>query len=308
MKTPSPIALVVALAALLVWLDVARGANLGPCEAARPLNGGAFNHQSMVINNVIYVIEQKGYVAYSKVEENGDLAPWNYAQSQFPEGMGNNYFSAAAHRDCIYVMGGLYTDKLTGNGNESAMVIMSRVSPDGSLGPWVKTSPLPEPRMGGAAVATSGFLYYVGGGNQRKVFFAKILEDASLGEWRETQPLPSNRGGMQAFASANYLYVAGGLVMHQRPVDTVFRTKIKDDGTIEKWRRTEPLPGPRAAYGGVLVNKDVFVFGGYDASQTATSVATRIEADDHFAEWHELQSVRMLSSSSRRSGRTAIGI
>ena len=289
MKARSLIALVAALAMFLLLMDVSHGADLGPCEPATSLNGGAFNHQCMVINNVIYDVEQGGYVAYSKVEENGDLSTWKKSRNPFPSGMGDKYFSAAAYRDCIYVIGGIYSDKLTGNGQQSAMVIMSRVLPDGSLEPWVKTQSLPEPRMGGAAVAANGFIYYVGGENQRKVFFSKVNEGGDLAEWSEAHPLPSNRGFMQIFSSNNYLYVVGGLVMHQRPVDTVFRTQIKKDGSIEKWRRTETLPGPRSTYAGVLVNKDIFVFGGYDGtSQTSTAVATKIEADDHFAEWHEL--------------------
>ena len=272
----------------------------GKYEQMRALNGGVFNHQCLVINDFIYIVSQKGYVAYSKVEENGNIGPWKYAQILFPEGMGENYFCAAAYGNCIYVLGGIYQDKLTDKGIQSATVIMARAKPEGGLLPWEKTTSLPEARIGGAAVVAKGCIYYVGGQYHRKVFFTRILDDGKLGEWKEAQQLPSNRYGMQVFAHGDYLYVVGGQVLHQKPVDTVFRTKIKEDGTLEKWRRTEPLPEPRAGYGGVIVGKDVFVFGGGlgdDAGQTATAVGTTIEADDHFADWKELPSLPMEASS-----------
>jgi len=267
-----------ALAALLLALP-GEAASLGLAEPMRTLNGGVFNHQCVVVNNVLYVISQKGYVAWSKLGGDGDLGPWGYAANLFPEGMGQNYFCAAAWLDRIYVMGG----------DQSALVVMARAKPDGSLEPWKKTTALPEPRFYGAAVAVGGQLYYVGGQYHRRVFHARILGDGGIGEWKETERLPANRYGMQVFSHGGYLYVVGGTAI--KPVDTVFRSKLKADGSLEKWRRTEPLPEPRSGYGGVVAGEDVFVFGGAlgnDAELTTSAVATTIGADGHFSAWREL--------------------
>ena len=288
------------LAALLFVPRTTSAATLGPAEPMRELNGGVFDHYCAAIDGRIYVIGQRGYVACSKIGEAGELAHWQYAQNLFPAGAGENYFCGAAWRNCVYVMGGFSLDKATGKSDPSAMVVMARAKADGGLEPWEKTTPLPEPRIAGAAVAVDGCLYFVGGGYQRRVFYARIRDDGGLGEWQETERLSANRSSMRLFAHGGYLYAVGGLVLHQRPADTAFRAKLKSDGSLEKWRRTEPLPEPRASYAGIVVGDDLFIWGGAagpDAQQTASALTTKIGADGHFGDWAALAPLPMAASS-----------
>ena len=270
------------------------GAPLGPAEPMASLNGGVFGHQGVVVNNTIYVISQKGYVAYAMVGTDGILTPWNYMVGRvFPAGIGTVYFCAAAWNGRVYVLGGNDQDTAT------ATVAMAQAKPGGGLEDWTLTMPLPEPRAGGAVIAVDGRLYYAGGQSHRDVFVARILDDGRVGEWKTTQRLPYNRTGALLLAHGGYLYLVGGQALHQRPADTAFRAKITADGMLEKWRRTEPLPEPRSSHAGVVVGDDVFVWGGAagpDAEQTATACTTKIGADHHFGDWTELPPLPMAAS------------
>lgn len=292
MKTPS---LPLLLAALGVILPLASAP--GQYEAMPSLNGGAYSHQAAVIEDTIYVIARKGSVTRSTVDEAGALSAWKFQDiggELFPAGMGGKYSCSAASGDWVYIMGGLVNTVEMGNTNPSAMVVKAQRNPDGRLDPWQETTPLPEPRYDGAAVVADGYLYHVGGEGHRKVFSAKILENGDLGAWTETQPLPTNRYGMHVFASGGYLYVVGGFVLHLRPTDTVFRAKILPGGTLEKWTKTEPLPGTRADYGGVVADGKIYLFGGDIGDigdgnqQSASALVGPIGADGHIAAWSEI--------------------
>lgn len=281
-------ALVLAVALLALPLVAA---TLGPPEPMRPLNGGVFNHACAVLGDTLHVVTQKGHDSWTKLQSDGTLGPWNHAANLFPGG-GANYSAVASHRDFIYILGG----------ENSTAVWVARAKPDGSLEPWRLTTALPAPRSSGAAVAAAGHLYYLGGQGQRRVFHAPILADGSLGAWQETQKLPDNRYAMQAFAQGGYLYAVGGMAIHRCPVDTVYCAKLKPDGSLEKWRRSEPLPEPRASYGGVLAGEDIFLFGGNagaDAEQTASIVSTTIGGDGHCGDWRALPPAPMAASYSR---------
>ena len=277
----------VAVACLLAVATAQGGATLGEVQPARAIPAGYFIHQSVVVGDCIYVLGGGGgrYVFFTKVQTDGTLAPWQ-ATTPIAEGLGFNYTTAVAHGRCIYLLGGMYQDAKTGASVTAAAVGIARAKDDGMLGPWQTTAALPEPRAGGAAVVAGKYLYYLGGGQQRRVFYAPLLDSGDLGAWKETQRLISNRCSFSAFATDRYVYAVGGGIILDRCADTVFRAALGADGALGPWRRTEPLPEGLSGYGGVLVGRDVFLFGGTPARNTV--YATTIGADDHFGPWQTL--------------------
>ena len=283
---------------MLAWLVgtvIAGAAELGPAEPARSMPRGFFIHQSVVVENRVYVLGGGGgpHVCFTTVAADGSLAPWQ-ATTPIPEGLGVNYATVVAHGRCLYLLGGGGRDPQTGRDTTFADVAIARVRDDGTLGAWEKTAPLPEPRRGGAAVVAEGFVYYVGGEYQRRVFYAPIEPSGLLGEWRETQRLISNRTSLRVFAWNRRLYAVGGAILIDRDADTVFRTSISPDGSLGKWGRTTPLPTGLAGYGGVQVGREFFLFGGRPTR--ASVYTTRVEDDGHLAPWRTLPDLPFAAS------------
>lgn len=93
--------------------------------------------------------------------------------------VGRYALSAAADGGYLYALGGLdgaiYTD----------VVEVARIAGDGTLSPWVETTPLPSPRANFGTVTHRGRIYIVGGTNRdgyyRAVQYADIDAAGDLG-------------------------------------------------------------------------------------------------------------------------------
>jgi hypothetical protein len=91
----------------------------------------------------------------------------------------------------------------------SNRVYYAAIQPDGTVGPWTATSPLPAPMYGYSSFELNGYLYTVGG-NLGTSYYAEILADGSLAAWQPTTALPATRLYTRAGAYKNFVYVAGG--------------------------------------------------------------------------------------------------
>ncbi|MHC4660986.1 MAG: hypothetical protein ACYS8W_04795 [Planctomycetota bacterium] len=115
----------------------------------------------------------------------------------------------------LYVIGGQENASDAPGG--TANVFYAPVNPDGSLGNWAETSPLPDARIGHTAAVAKGNIYVVGGldvdGNATdRVFFAPINPDGSLGAFSlATSSLREAVGFHASFTFGSKLYVLGGL-------------------------------------------------------------------------------------------------
>lgn len=130
------------------------------------------------------------------------------------------------------------------------------VLPDGSLGPWTATTPIPQPVYDHVVVHSGGRLYLLAGAaGDTAVFTAAIGPDGSLGAWTPTTSLLPSRQSFAAVAWGSHVYATGGNSGGTR--DFVQRATVQSDGTLGPWISLDPLPEPiqghaMVAYGGFL--------------------------------------------------------
>lgn len=137
----------------------------------------------------------------------GTLSAWR-AESSLPEAV---YTHAAVAENTVYVLGGIVND-----GTEvRSTVLFAQIGADGVLGPWLETSPLPEPLANLGSIVTAGTVFVVGGFNgsetSSKAYSAPILADKTLGEWTVYGHLPAGRHRHGTTHDGKHMYVSGGI-------------------------------------------------------------------------------------------------
>lgn len=212
-------------------------------------------------------------VLVSRVAEDGTLGPWNPTT---PLPLPRAQFGLAVHRGSLYVVGGAGDAGL-----RYADVLRAEQQPDGTLGAWQTTSPLPFPRAHLPAVVVAGRLYALGGfaavlGSLPDVYVSDIAPDGSLSPWRATTPLVEPIDDMGAVAVGGHIGVFGGYNsgLGQR-VTAVRFAPVFPDGTLGAWQSGPPLTTEVESPATVEVNGRILVSGG-KGSAAGTTDAVQI--------------------------------
>lgn len=196
----------------------------------------------------------------------------------------------------IYVLGG------GSFGNDHifySSVEYTKILPDGSLGPWLQTSPMNTKRMFAASVIANGYIYVIGGekGTEESkdllqtIERAKILPDGSLGEWvLEAYKMNTNRRALVASHYKGWIYAFGGY--NGSFLKDMERSKINQDGSLQKWiLEGEEAKNARYIHSGVIYKNFIYLFGGHAKSfEKATNTAewTTIYPDGKLGAWQNL--------------------
>lgn len=195
------------------------------------------------------------------------LSPWT-ATAELPEVRDYNHQHAAVSNGFVYLIGG-YGPELA----EVATVFFAQANPDGTLGAWNTTAPLPAARALSDAVASDGVLYVVGGADgsvaKSSVYYAMVAGDGTVPEWTPTTSLPAPRKAHACLIANGYLYAIGGGDAGNARVATVYFAKIQAGGAVGAWQVGTPLPQPRANMSAVQVDDVLYVMGGDDADEIA---------------------------------------
>jgi hypothetical protein len=181
------------------------------------------------------------------------------------------HHAVVAHNGYLYALGGY-----DATGAATNAVSMAPILPDGTVGAWSATTPLPDPRVGIADMAFgySGRLYVVGGADAQfnslnSVLYAPQNADGTLGAWAETTPLPlpNGRDEGSAIAVDGRVILSGGEDNVSSPATDRARytAAIRAGGSLGPWTVEAALPdalrGNRAR-----TNADaVYAYGGYGA-------------------------------------------
>ena len=139
------------------------------------------------------------------VQPDGLLGPWVTDQHLLSPRMG---FGVVAHKGSLYAVAGAKTIH-----DPTDTVYRTRVGPDGSLGRWQRTTPLPKPNTGFGTVLVDDRIVVLGGtGYRNDTYTARIQADGRLGQWRADRPLPVHVALASAAAHKGRVYHVGGWV------------------------------------------------------------------------------------------------
>jgi len=247
-------------------------------------------------NGRIYVISghHTGWyhrdVYYAQPNPDGSISQW-IRTTDFPTGA--NRHSGVAYEGYIYVVGG--NDD---NCNNPALnsVYSAKINLDGSLGPWIATTPLPTDREDGALVAYNGYLYSIGGvhytgspyycgyeGDDR-VYYAPIQGNGQVGAWVQTTSLPRPINGFTAqVTSDGKIYVVGGNRWEYGQLyDSVYVASINPDGSVGSWTTETPYPVPVCDATSAIFNDGLYVAGGHSLAGNLDDVYYTVPTSPQF--------------------------
>ncbi len=239
---------------------------------AHAVAGGAGHLYLVGGINLLEGVQGAHRVLVSAVQPGGGLGPW-IETTPLPEGV---YFHAAvATSGFLYVLGGFHYN---GSIVLSDAVYVSKIQPNGDVGPWNATSPLPQANYFFSATAWNGTLYVTGGSDGASLYDAVLAADVGvgglLGPWRAEPPLPQ---GVYTHASTcdGTLYVIGGGVNGGNSIHSaVYSSVVNPNGTLQAWTVSTALPQPLSNHVAVSGFGRVITVGGWEGS-TPTDMVTQ---------------------------------
>jgi hypothetical protein len=177
---------------------------------------------------------------------------------------GRDRLGIAAAQGHLYVIGGRLEPVF---GNARPEVFAAAIAPDGRLGEWQETTPLPVPRIAHAVATEGRSLYVVGGCAQfcadgelqemKRVFRGIVADDGSVAAWEESEPLPEPRYLHTAVVHGGFLYVLGGAF-----TTTTWKARIGSDARLGPWTGDGPLLKPRKQHASLVVGQHLYAGGG----------------------------------------------
>lgn len=163
---------------------------------------------------------------------------------------------------------------------------------------FIATTDLPEGSQGHALVASSGYLYRLGGlGDQSiysadRVYYAKIEEEAKVGAWSTADPLPERVFFHAGAAHGDTIYILGGRTFKNNHIGisaSVFYSHIGADGAPGAWQATSDLPSALYHISVAVSGDRIYVTGGWGIQGPSNSVyAADIQSDGSLSPWKSL--------------------
>ena len=223
---------------------------------------------------------------WANIGKDGGLEKWSLAS---PLNTKRGFVAVVATKGHIYAIGGANFDD---NGTLLGSVEMANINSDGTLGPWRFTSPMTTPRRGANAVVGKGYIYVIGGFNGmflQNVERAKIGDNGELGPWEMIEGLLTTNRYIHAVTIYNEkVYALGG---HNREDGSAkFSaewTKIKSDGSLDKWQETPPLNSPRFLFQAAAAGGYLFVAGGFNIDYIKSVERAPIIEEGGLGNWSE---------------------
>jgi hypothetical protein len=218
------------------------------------------------------------------------------ATSSLPVGLSGHSAAFAEIHDAattraVYVAGGGDDTYVP-----SSAVYLATVGLTGALSAWSSTLALPAPVAFHASVVATpansrvtglGYLYVLGGATDQfgvptaNVYRGALSADGTISAWTQTTSLPVPTHSMGAVVFHGDLYVAGGDTTGNRPVATVYRSRIAETGELGAWQSQPSLPFPLAHFGFGTFGGYLYTFGGDNgfASPNGSEISNAAIAD-----------------------------
>ncbi|KAF0125815.1 MAG: hypothetical protein FD189_1175 [Elusimicrobia bacterium] len=252
-------------------------------------NSGGIYGRGGYLNNVYYS---------AQMNPDGTLGAWQVA-SPMPEMLGLGLHASLAHNGKLYVLGG------TNLFGPRDVAYYSTANGDGSLSPWIPTTPMPAKLMGHSAASDGKRIYVTGGivrniGSHAAVYSAPFNADGTLGAWRAETSLPARLFSHRSMVRNGRLMIFGGSADHTlypsgQPAGAisakVLSAAINPDGALGAWQELAPLPVPMMLHAAAATSNSVYVFGGFNGGVSNAVYFAPFLADGTLGAWQALHAL-----------------
>ncbi len=135
-------------------------------------------------------------------------------------------------------------------------------------------------------VGGTPYLYVIGGEDENfdvlhdDVQRARVREDGTLEPFEAAGKLPTGRAGAALAVVGDTVVLAGGVVPTPTFTDEILVGRFDAGGRLDTWSRGPKLPAKVQHAAAVVIDRDVFVFGGTKGSAASNiSVKTTVQED-----------------------------
>lgn len=188
------------------------------------------------------------YTSSALPSSSGNITYWTLNSIPYPLSIFAQ--SCVASSGFVYCVGGTYDDA----GDDVAYSYYAPLSSDGVVGAWTLTTPYPVPVDTQSCVASSGYIYCVGGFDEaftspgselgynasralsNYVYYAP-LSSSGIGTWGLSTPYPSDTYFPSCSAANGYIYCLGGVNGDGNLVSTDYSAPLSSSG-VEAWTQT----------------------------------------------------------------------
>lgn len=233
---------------------------------------------------VIFFVSLSFRTVATSAGEQASITTWMTTE---PLTQALTFHQAVVQGNFIYVSGGR-------NANEIIdQVYSAEIKSDGQLAKWQTLSTLPTKLYQHAMVATTQYVYVIGGwdgSNSRKdVWRAQLQGNGKIGNWESigASPYPVPIYLHDAVIVNGRIYVLGGVKNRTERTNQVYYTTINPDGSLGGWQEDRSLP-PSSLYRAVAVatTDTIYVTGGWDGTKALNTIYySKVNADGKLAEW-----------------------
>ncbi|MDA4134578.1 MAG: hypothetical protein OK441_03300 [Thaumarchaeota archaeon] len=205
-----------------------------------------------------------------------NITGWTSDSNQYPQDI--NGQSCVASSGYIYCVGGTNDD----GGDDVALSYFAPLGSDGVVGTWTQTTSFGVPIDSQSCVASSGYIYCVGGNNETdgsnadsvsstSVYYAQ-LSSTGIGAWSSTTAYPGGVYFPTCYSSSGYIYCLGGADSNDNAVSTDFSAPLSSSG-VGAWTQTTAYPVQASGQACGISSGRIYCVGGEEADGTYTGAA-----------------------------------
>ena len=154
-----------------------------------------------------------------------------------------------------------------------------------TLNRWQELTPMPEARIGLAAVAYDNQIYVIAGEGKEGVSDSVFRYDIEGDSWERLLDKPTPVTDVGGVLIGEEIYIPGGLDAGGNPVDVL---EIYDP-RHDTWRVGAPMPEPLSAYAIADFEGKMYLFGGWDGKNAVDSVWAYDPAEDMWTKQFNLK-------------------
>jgi N-acetylneuraminic acid mutarotase len=202
-----------------------------------------------------------------------NITGWISGSSQYPQNI--NGQSCVAYSTYVYCVGGTYDD----GGDDIASSYYAPLS-GGVVGTWSSTTAFPIPVDTQSCVASSGYVYCVGGNNETdgtdadsvlstSVYFAP-LSSSGIGSWSQTTAYPQGVYLPACFSTSDYIYCIGGADSNDNAVSTDYYASLSSSG-VGAWTQTTAYPIAASGQACAISSGYIYCVGGEETESSYTN-------------------------------------
>jgi hypothetical protein len=194
----------------------------------------------------------------------GNITGWT-SESPYPQNIDGQ--ACAVSSGYVYCVGGTYDD----SGDDVATSYFAPLASSGTVGNWGSTTAYPIPIDTESCVASTAYIYCIGGANETdateadatstsSVWYAPI-SSSGIGTWVHTTSYPENVYYPTCFVANGYVYCLGGADSNDNSLSTDYYAPLSSSG-VGTWTQTTAYPVQETGQACVISSGYIYCVGG----------------------------------------------